>query len=288
MPDRILKSNSSKVIVNGLPKSGTNLIQRLVELCGLKYADLGLASSLLFGNNYLLRQLIRGALLDRNPIEVGFEAPIAINSSWLNRKLRQLPEQFYISAHLNYSERLHYYFQKHSIKTLHIVRDPRAVLKSNIEFFKQKKDYYLNQCYRGKSNEEILSFILSGGYDKNVGIYFNSFSDCLQRASAWQGRENVLCVKFESLVGAQGGGSKSLQLQTIHDIVDFLEIDIDHSNQKQIAANLFGHTHTFRGGKINSWEDYFSSESIQKIEHACADFMRIWGYLPLLADSKFS
>lgn len=267
-----------KVLVNALPKSGTNLLQKLVELLGMEYDQLGIASSLILGDKYWAKQIVRGAKWDKNPVVIGFEATAAVNSRWLDKRLAKIKDGNYISGHANYSEKLHYYLLKNKIKTIHIVRDPRAVLLSNVKFFAEKKDYYLYPLYQNKSREELIKIALYGGYFPEINMYLNSFKNQQEKVREWEEKEHVLVVRFENLIGEKGGGSKETQLDTIREIIEFIGGSTNHKKPEDIAEHLFGGTHTFRKGKIGTWKKELSETLIQEIEVELESYIKLWNY----------
>lgn len=264
---------------NALPKSGTNLLQRLLELLGYRYANLGIASSLILGKYYPLRQILRGAHFDRNPITIGFEAPVAINSKWLNRKLENIEPGAYISGHANYTERFHQILLRNKVKTIVIIRDPRAVLVSGAHYFGNKKDYYLYPVFKNQPFETRIEHMLKGGYYKNLKFNLDSFPECLRKVDAWIGKEEVLIVRFEDLVGEKGGGEQSAQIKSIQAVETFLELPPRNKQELSfITQNLFGGTHTFRKGRIDSWRDELTPALLKKIDSSLGPFIEKWGY----------
>lgn len=264
---------------NALPKSGTNLAQKLLELMGFQYDQLGIASSLILGSNYMARQLTRGALFDKNPIQIGFEAPVSISSRWLSTRLSKVAPNGYISGHANYSERLHQILLENKVKTIHILRDPRDVLVSSAHFFAKKKDYYLYPLFSKLAFEERIKGSLEGGLFPEIGLRLESFHSCLEKVAAWQDKQDVLFIKFEDLIGEQGGGSKKNQLETIQNVANFIGFDASQEKTLHvIAEQLFGGTHTFRKGVIGSWKDELSQEMANKIESNLSDFLNLWDY----------
>ena len=53
-----------RIFVNSLPKAGTNLVARAFDLAGVSYDRLGIAGTLVLGNRYLLRQLLRRSFFE--------------------------------------------------------------------------------------------------------------------------------------------------------------------------------------------------------------------------------
>lgn len=68
---------------------------------------------------------------------------------------------------------------------------------------------------------------------------------------------NFCLIKFENLVGPKGGGSLDLQYEEISKIFKHLKLTPKQEDIKKIADNLFGETATFREGQIGSWKKHF-------------------------------
>ena len=102
------------------------------------------------------------------------------------------------------------------------------------------------------SVEERMKLIITGG--TNANRFIDSFATVMDRTYGWlTNPEHVLVVKFEDLVGKQGGGSSEDQIDSIKRICRWLGRDDGLTNS--VAENLFGGTRTFRKGQMRSWEN---------------------------------
>lgn len=70
----------------------------------------------------------------------------------------------------------------------------------------------------------------------------------------------LLVIKYEDLVGEQGGGSKDAQYQTIVKIAKFLEVNPDQVNIGRISDVIYGNSPTFRKGSLGKWKVVFDEE----------------------------
>jgi len=263
-----------KVFINSLPKSGTNLVAKLTELVGYNYNKVGIAATLLLGKYFLLRQILRGDICDRNPIIIGLDLPIAVSSKWIKKKFSNLPSGEFISGHANYSDHLYYILQEKNIKTIQVIRDPRDVLLSYVHYVAKTPSHFIYDFYKNKSFDERLKFTLEGG--KAGDLYVESFSEMLNKVDGWFNKNNVLIVKFEDIIGENGGGSREIQIKTIDEIIDFLSIK--NSSSVTAADQLFGGTHTFRKGQIGSWKDELTQEQILFVAKHLNVHTEKWGY----------
>ncbi len=89
---------------------------------------------------------------------------------------------------------------------------------------------------------------------------------------------DVYITSFEKLVGPKGGGSTTEQVQEIRNIMQFLGEEIIDSDALIVANSLFGGTHTFREGKIDSWKKHYSAENKALFKEIAGDLLIKLGY----------
>ena len=263
-----------KLFINSLPKSGTNLVAKLAELLGYKYNKVGIAATLLLGKYFFIRQLIRGDIFDRNPIIIGLDLPVAVSEKWIKKKFNNLPNKEFISGHANYSDHLYYILQQEKIKTIQVIRDPRDVLLSYVHYVAKTPSHFIYEFYQAKSFDERLKFTLEGGMAND--LYMESFREMLKKVDGWFNKDKVMIVKFEDIIGKNGGGSEKKQADAIGQIIEFLNVKND--DIKSVSNQLFGGTHTFRKGQIGSWKDELTDEQIKLVRKHLDDIVVTWGY----------
>lgn len=90
----------------------------------------------------------------------------------------------------------------------------------------------------------------------------------------------ALLVRFEELIGSQGGGSDILQDRTIRKIVEFLNISVSESVMAKAKEKLFGSpfSKTFRSGQIGSWMTHFKPEHVALCKKTMGQTLIDWGY----------
>src|SRR6185436_14954487 len=106
---------------------------------------------------------------------------------------------------------------------LFIYRDPRDVAVSLAHYLASQKHYHILQSYMKKlSPGERLSAVIQGAYP--IPIYINrrlNFSGDIRgfmmRYADWlkYPLPNLLCFRFEDLVGEKGGGDSETQVKSI-------------------------------------------------------------------------
>ncbi|GAB4524396.1 MAG: hypothetical protein Fur0018_07910 [Anaerolineales bacterium] len=122
---------NTKVIVNGFPKGGTNLLASLLDLLGFSQARGAIASSLLTGRFSWARQAFWGSKKPKNMVLTGIDFPVAIHTKRLETHLKKLAPMTYMTAHSMYSGHLEHIFSQAGAKMMQIIRDPRDIVVSH-------------------------------------------------------------------------------------------------------------------------------------------------------------
>ncbi|WP_331875721.1 hypothetical protein [Longimicrobium sp.] len=155
-------------------------------------------------------------------------------------------------------------------------RDPRAQLVSMIRFLVESDDVFGEQgavqVYRPilrslGSMDRMLSFAISDrefpyreAYRQNKWLLYHP---------------DVLKLRFEDLVGEEGGGSRAVQHAAVERWARFLAVDVP---AEQLTASLFGGTRTFHEGRTDSWRDAFQEHHLRAFEREFGDVLEDYGY----------
>ncbi len=231
-----------EVIVNSLPKSGTNLVTRLLSLMP------GMSNSNIHLGNSTVQQL--PAVGDTIP--VGVDMPRQIPLSSISHSLNQLGTGSFLSCHIPYSEALAEHLKQHNLKMIIVLRDPRDVVLSHASYIADTPGHPLNTVYKSLTKEERISASTNGlEFD---GIKLLSIVERWNSMLPWLAHPNVHVVKFEDVVGPEGGGDADRQISVIKDLADFLDVKLNVNHRNEITASLFGKSKTFRKGQIASWK----------------------------------
>lgn len=154
-------------------------------------------------------------------------------------------------------------------------RDPRAQIVSMIRFLAGSELITLHpwtQVYRPvlqslQSMDRMLSFAIS---DSTF-----PFRDAYRQHRWMLHHPNVLKLRFEDLVGEEGGGSRQSQMEAIERWAKFLAIDVP---AETLAEGLFGGTQTFHKGRVDSWRDVFKEHHLKAFEREFGDILEDYGY----------
>jgi hypothetical protein len=141
-------------------------------------------------------------------------------------------------------------FSELDIDMILVTRDPRDWVYSaarkimeNPEPFGRDRNTSLSQ--------HIEDLIL--GFPPNGSVGRHGILERYRRISGWSSRPNVTTIRFEDLVGPQGGGNDSQT--TVERIAEAMQITLSPERRSEIAKDLFGGTVTFRRGAIGSWQE---------------------------------
>jgi len=102
---------------------------------------------------------------------------------------------------------------------------------------------------------------------------------------------NVLMVRYEDLVGSNGGGSDEAQLNSLIMISDFLNLNWTLQEMKAISEKLYGNSYnpfdkgdfkgyqsTFRKGTIGNWKKHFKEHRKIAFKERLGDALIDLGY----------
>ena len=127
----------------------------------------------------------------------------------------------------------------------------------------------------------IEHLILHATFYNHRWIGVNDISQFYHVFLPWAYDQRVGSIRFEDLIGEQGGGGKKAQYEVIKKVAQHLGIRVDkklfkskyfkfnklekleigYLNKKmlqKIENKLFGGTYTFRKGQIGEWQEYFT------------------------------
>lgn len=265
-----------KVMANSIPKGGTHLLLRLIELLGFDADRFWVGADLVRGRAEVLRKLRKGSY-SNNVIAIGSEVPVNIGAKWLEQKLSSIPNNAVYGAHCQYTPELAGLLDSLSIKPLCIVRDPRSIAVSHLDYIKRSPGHFFHKAYMSLPDDDArLDVSINGG---QLGKYkLESLGYRYQHYTNWASLGGALFVKFEDLVGEKGGSNDQAQAAAIKAVDDYLQLDSGDSWLKQVASQLFGDTSTFRKGQIDSWKTELSPFHKKAILNNAGEILLQLGY----------
>lgn len=263
-----------KAFVNSLPKSGTNLLAKCLLLFGYKERAHLSAGSVLDKKPRSLMRRILWRPASKNYL-IGINSPIEVRRSPIDSILRKVKEGEFLTAHVGYRSDLLESVLELGFTPIQVIRDPRAVLASFVPYVLKDGGHFLHNTFKRLPHFERFEVVLDG-ISVN-GTALAPLRTCCLALDPWVNSEKVICIKFEEIVGAQGGGSDRKRVQVLEQLASRLGLPKDHI--PQVSDNLYGPgRHTFRKGKIDSWRDEILVELLEPIAQELGEILDRWGY----------
>ncbi len=263
-----------KVLINALPKAGTNLLAKCLTMLGYREEG-GLGSFLASPTSFKgrVRRLLWSA--SGNPYRVGIDMPMEIPKYAVDRILKRVGESRFVSAHVGYDDQILLKAISMKFVSLLIVRDPRAVLASFVPYVITNNLHPLNGAFRAMPPEDCYWVALRGGEFGSVRL--KSLASRCEALRPWMANNAVINIRFEDIIGSKGGGSDELQLLTLKRVCN--AIGRPENQAIEVAENLFGPGRsTFRKGQIDSWRGEIPQAVILETERELASVLEWWGY----------
>jgi sulfotransferase 6B1 len=265
-----------RIVANSIPKSGTNLLARLLTLLGFEQtSEMGIRSRLVAGPFSPARKLLRSRSAEK--VTIGVASPQRIDRRWLERRLSRVPDGCFVTAHCVYSPELASLFAGERMRVVCILRDPRDVAVSQMHYIKQKKRHPIHDAFIAlpSDNERLLVSIRGGLLGMRELL---SLDERYRQFLGWQRDENSVLVKFEDLVGPRGGGSAEAQRSTVERVTRHLGVSVNEETVPSIEEDLFGLGRTFRKGQIGGWREEFSEEHARAAREIAGPLLVELGY----------
>ena len=282
-----------RIFINSLPKSGTHLLARSVELFGYRehFDDAGSLDdparvAPIFINyrearDALAREGKQPARSAEESVPVGTLVPVHVDATTFGRWLGSLSAGRYILGHVMYTPTLRRLLSACSYHHLFILRDPRAVVVSLVDFILDTRGmprpHFLYEDFLPMSPEERMAFIVEGGEARRAGVCTQSFTAVYMGLLAWEADPSCLVVRFEDLVGPRGGGSFQRQQAAVERIAAHLGRSFEEVAERYSAV-FDTNSRTFRAGRIDGWQADLDPASIAYLNRCCTSLCASAGY----------
>lgn len=244
------KPLSVRVLVNSIPKSGTNLL--------------------------------KGTLFYLLDTEEFFHVDATMPAKKIQDILINKSKEGIITAHLFYRPGLLDLLKELDFKVFLIIRDLRDVVVSYFLYRTYTKEDEKNSSslsesyyYKNLPNDEerllraILKFWLG---EKNIGEVYEAYKP-------WFNCNDILVVRYENLIGPEGGGDRESQIKEIKRIVDYLGLEINSQKIQEVARKIFYRKSAkFRKGQIGDWKNHFNEEHKKVFKKVAGQILIDLGY----------
>ena len=265
-----------RAVANSIPKSGTYLLGRLLVLFGMEKTPLsGIRSHLVSSPFGSIKRLVRARGPER--VTVGVDFPREVGRGWLKRRLGRVADGQFVTAHCVHTPELAGLFREEGMKTVCILRDPRDVAVSQLHYIKRLKKHPIHEAFVAlPSDRERLLFSIRGG--SLGGRELLPLDERYRRCSGWASEEGAVVVRFEDLVGPEGGGSAGAQRRAVGRVAAHLGVEADEEALARVGGGIFGAGQTFRKGTIGGWREEFSAEHERAAEEVVGPLLAELGY----------
>lgn len=252
------KASKKTAFIISIPKSGTHLLWRCIEIMTnkgvavkmnphYKYTDD--ANSFMDDNNYIK------FFIYRDPRDQIISSYFWVQHEIENIKLKQKLVDIYNNFEKFKGSGANYL----AYKDMHIDNFIHDLIYNGSNFF----DGFGGPFFYKKFGKKFKTY--------GINEFYNSFLP-------WMNVKNVCVVKFENLVGANGGGSQELQFAELKKIAEHLGIQLTPAQIVKVSQDMFGKTHTFREGKIGGWRKQFKPEHTKAFNDKAGELLKNLGY----------
>ncbi len=265
-----------RLLINGIAKSGTHLLAKVVSLLGFPFFPICLAA------DEAQRAVIPWKREEEDRlgpgIPVGVERPTLMHEILLRQTLRLVPRGHGINGHCGYSQELARLLEEEGFRVLLVLRDPRDVLVSLVHYLSK----HGHSALRGLTLEEQLLMAIDGippMFPPRISpLRQQDVAANYRSTEGWVAREGVMTVRFEDLVGPMGGGTVDAQQKSLEALVRFLNVPFDRLDHAR--NNMFGGTRTFFRGRVGAWREAFTPRVKTRFKEVAGRELVRFGYEP--------
>ncbi len=173
--------------------------------------------------------------------------------------------------------------RKHHAKALFIYRDPRDQLVSYAHYIRNNNCSQVpHQAWPMAKNMSFNEIINSLITEKKLYHFFPGITgvdEFYKALMPWVNFKGCLVIRFEDLIGPQGGGSQEVQYATIKAIAHYLDIaPLPEEKIRYVMSNLFGGGSAFRLGQIGSWKTTFNKQQVETFNKVAGQLLIDLGY----------
>jgi len=268
-------SSADYAIVVSLPKTGTNLVAKLMTSLGYNCVGQGIKSSY----DEMFRKLARFCGPGDDPRD-GFSYPDRMMSI-----LPEYPAKTCLFLHrLEITCHLLDWLQSRQPPIFFNFRDPRDSLISLVNYLVNKSGRGFTPLPINLIYSDILSDLHSEDDRINFAIKFLDDHNSRFRNHIWMLKHpHIFNIRYEDLVGSRGGGSNDIQDRLVSGVAAHLGLSID---AQSVANGLYDiSARTFRKGKIGAWRTAFSNKNKGLFHDRFGDVLDCYGY-PMYVDSQ--
>jgi hypothetical protein len=255
------------VLVNSVPKAGTHLVTSILDLL----PDMRTAGI------HLDHQIGVGRFGKANPETDKLDWDVA------RSMLARVKPGQYATSHLWSHPRLFTILAELGYRSIFIVRDPRDIIVSDAEYIRRLRRHPQHKRFQHDypDRDAGLRAHIDGFPAGRWGRPQASLEQRLRGFQSWlEPRGDVLCCRYEDLIGDAGGGSSSVQRAYVSKIGDHVGRPLDEAALDHIGVTAWSsQSPTFRKGATGEWKTALVGETLEYFNQQIgANLMAAYGY----------
>jgi hypothetical protein len=170
-------------------------------------------------------------------------------------------------AHLRYSSNIAAHLQNSGICHLLMFRDLRDVIVSAAHYIgSMDKSHVGYEAMCNLPMRDRISLLLGDcdnkllkNKDEQIRDKLFDFPEEVRSFMDWLPSENILVVKYENLIGSEGGGTSDAQVTELARIVDYIGWKANENELFEIGEKIYyTKSKTFRKSGQGGWKNYFT------------------------------
>ena len=266
---KVNPETGTKVLVNGVAKSGTHLLRKIVALAGYQVHPFCLAA--IHANRAAVLWSAEQEPLLGKGIEVGVANPTPMHGLLLRQLIRSVTPGWVFNGHCGYDPALLDLLKSERVRIINILRDPRDIAVSLARYLTSHEQ----PATIGKSEEQLLFEVIDGIDLQNNPLVApterRDLGETCQAFLPWRDCADTLTVRFEDIIGPEGGGEIEVQLELIRQVLAYIGCEPERA--REIRGQVFGGTRTFDRGQIGSWRAAFSKEHKERSKQVMGQYL---------------
>lgn len=234
-------TSAKKVLVNTVPKSGTYLLSKALELAGVRNTGVHLRNNWMWD---FRDQTIESVIREPNAFKISIP---------LHHSLSMVQEGQFVVGHLENTSEIPLNIKEFS--HIFAIRNVIDVLISHMRFVVDE---------RMKSRQTYLDSIEDG--PERFAIYLEStgrsYFQGIQRQLSWLSSPDIIVVRFETLVGDNGEAARSKLAKLIQ---DYIQLPKEKDFEKCLIEAIGMPTRTFSGQRSDAGK-YLTSRILRQLD----------------------
>jgi len=257
----------SQLVCVSIPKCGTHLLLKLLTLLDIDGISYNYAKKITPSPKHLheIREINKQGPPNhyKGLLHIPTVGPLPKNITQSLTNKRAKRRSFW--THWPHTIEFENFLKPRTFANFLIIRDPRDMVVSFA--------YMIQKSREGQEADldKIIKDLISGKQEYYVPwaveiqeaypvLWEKGLYEFYNMYLPWINAQNFMLVKFEDLIGKQGGGQIENQTKTILAICKHIGLAISDQKLNDVINNLFGGTWTFRQGESGGWKKHFTPE----------------------------